>query len=910
MHPKEKQPRIRLREGFSSPKVYGMTSSEIRETFLKFFEERSHQRVRSSSLIPAADPSLLFTNAGMVQFKDAFLGLGDPPYRRITSCQKCMRAGGKHNDLENVGFTARHHTFFEMLGNFSFGDYFKKDAVAYAWELVTKNYAIPKDRLWITVFENDDEAFHLWQAQGIPKERIVRLGENDNFWAMGETGPCGPCSEIHYDWGKQYGCKRTDCNPGCECGTRFLEIWNLVFMQSNRDASGQMHPLPKPSVDTGAGLERLSAVLQGVYSNYDTDLFVSLRANIERVTHKKYGANADDDVSMRVIADHARAGSFLLADGVIPGNEGRGYVLRRILRRAIRHGKKLGRQTPFLHTLVVTLSQGFKTVYPELEKNRTHVEQLMKEEEERFHETLHRGMGLLEGSISRIRGEKKNVLPGEIAFKLYDTFGFPLDLIEVICKEHSLAIDRIGFESFMEKQRSQSTWIKSGNTQWMARLTKVVSSHAFETRFVGYRSLKSQSKALCVLSSAGTELPFLGAGEGGFIIFDETPFYAESGGQVGDTGIISDNGTTAKIKMTFKIAQTYLHQIVVNSATVAVEKNYFLQVDPKARQETARNHTATHLLHAALRIVLGERVKQAGSLVDPARLRFDFTFPRGLTEEEIAEIETLVNEEVRKDEKVSKEEMAYDQAIQSGALAFFDEKYGKLVRVVRVGEGRSPFSVELCGGTHLDHTSEIGTFKIISEASIASGVRRMEAITSTAALEFLKERAKLLGHIEQRLTMKGVNAVRKIEQMCDQLKCLQRENEELKLKLARGTGSGTGGKSLFEKAIVCKNGIQVVADRVESANPKILRTLVDQVQDKLKSKTAVMLVTESDGKVSLCIGITADLIALYNASDIVKKIAPSVGGTGGGRADFAQAGGTDVSGIENAINEFKSLFGA
>lgn len=887
-----------------------MTSSEIRETFLKFFEQRSHQRVRSSSLIPAADPSLLFTNSGMVQFKDAFLGLQDPPSRRITSCQKCVRAGGKHNDLENVGFTARHHTFFEMLGNFSFGDYFKKIAVAYAWELVTKNYAIPKDRLWITVFENDEEAFHLWQAQGIPKERIVRLGENDNFWAMGETGPCGPCSEIHYDWGEQYGCKQPDCNPGCECGTRFLEIWNLVFMQSNRDASGQLQRLPKPSVDTGAGLERLSAVLQGVYSNYDTDLFLPLRAQMEGVAHKKYGANAQDDVSMRVIADHLRACSFLLADGVIPGNEGRGYVLRRILRRAIRHGKKLGRENPFLYTLVAPLCQVFKTVYPELEKNRNLVENLMQEEEKRFHETLHRGMGLLDGSIAKIRGEKKRELPGEIVFKLYDTFGFPPDLIEVICKENSLAIDRIGFESFMEKQRSQSTRTGGGDAQWMAGLTKVVSSRSFETGFVGYQSLESKSKALCVLSSVGTELPFLGAGEEGFIIFNETPFYAESGGQVGDTGILDGNGTAATIKMTFKIARTYLHRIVVDKGRVEIEKSYFLQVDPKARRETAGNHTATHLLHAALRIVLGERVKQAGSLVEPARIRFDFTFPRGLTEEEIETIETLVNEEVRKDERVSKEEMAYDLAIKNGALAFFDEKYGNRVRVVRVGEERSPFSVELCAGTHLDHTSEIGIFKIISEASVASGVRRMEAITSTVALEFFKERAKLLGHIEQKLNVKGTDAVGKIEQILNQQKHLQRENEQFKLKLARGASSGAGEKSLFEKAIVGKDGIQVVADRVESANPKVLRMLVDQVQAKLKHKTAVMLVTESEGKVSLCIGITADLIELYNASDIARKIAPSVGGTGGGRADFAQAGGTNVSGIENALNEFKSLFGA
>ncbi|MBI4405768.1 MAG: alanine--tRNA ligase [Deltaproteobacteria bacterium] len=881
-----------------------MRSNDIRETFLKYFENYHHQRVKSSSLIPAADPTLLFTNAGMVQFKDAFLGVQLPSYRRATTCQKCVRAGGKHNDLENVGFTVRHHTFFEMLGNFSFGDYFKKEAIAFAWELVTRSYAIPKDRLWITVFQKDDEAFELWKATGVPTNRIIRLGEKDNFWAMGETGPCGPCTEIHYDWGNEHGCQRPDCNPGCACGTRFLEIWNLVFMQFNKDANGTTSALPKPSVDTGAGLERLCSVLQGVYSNYDTDLFRPIIAEVERKTQLRYGQQVDNDISMRVIADHIRAGTFLISDGVTPTNEGRGYVLRRILRRAIRHGKKLGQTKPFLFELVGKVIELLGDVYSDISKNKKIIEVVIREEEDRFHETLDRGMGILEAHIKDAKKSGKNSLAGEVAFKLYDTYGFPLDLITVICKENTLEVDEKGFNSQMEKQRNRSQWERASGAI-VEQISKVLANQQIKTSFLGYETLTAEGHLIHLFSEQGSPVDILKVGESGYAVLDKTVFYAESGGQVGDVGTLCSEKGKATVQTTFKVGSTSVHKISVDAGRIEANRLFALQINPSVRQLTAVNHTATHLLHAALRKVLGDRVKQAGSLVEPTRLRFDFTFPRALTREEIARVEALVNEEVSADSEVSVEEMAFEQATQTGALAFFGEKYGDRVRVVRVGKSNEPFSVELCGGTHLSRTSQVGAFKIITESSIASGVRRIEAITGKLAIEHLCSREGLLKDIEQLLGTHGPAAAEKISQLLSENKALKQQNEKLQLQGAR-LGKETSQSPLWERAITIKD-LKVVAEKIPNIDPKLLRSLVDQVRDKIRNRTVVCLGTESEGKAALVVGLSKDLVGQYDASQLVRSIAGKVGGTGGGRGDFAQAGGTKPEGLMEALDDFKNL---
>jgi alanyl-tRNA synthetase len=881
-----------------------MKSAEIREKFLKYFESHGHQRVKSSSLIPAADPTLLFTNAGMVQFKDCFLGLHDLGFKRATTSQKCVRAGGKHNDLENVGFTPRHHTFFEMLGNFSFGDYFKKDAIAFAWELLQKGLHIPKDKLRITVFEKDDEAFELWKAQGIPADWITRMGEKDNFWAMGDTGPCGPCTEIYYDWGKEAGCGKPTCTtPACPCGKRFLEIWNLVFMQYNRDSSGKLTPLPKPSVDTGSGLERVASVLQGVSSNYDTDLFQPIIQSIAKNVQISYGADPNTDVSMRVIADHLRSSTFLMADGVVASNEGRGYVLRRILRRAIRHGKKLGQDTPFLHKLVGSVADSLSGFYPELTSQRKLVETLMKEEEERFHETLHRGMGLLEENIAKLRKQKSVVLPGEVTFKLYDTFGFPLDLIEVICAENELRVDEKGFQTLMEKQRSLSTFHKDGLV-WVENIGKTVDSKKAASKFLGYDMLATKGTLLHLFNKEGIEVPALPAGEQGYAIFDKSPFYAESGGQVGDKGTVFHAGTEAIVESTTKVYKVTLHHLKVSKGKLENGSSYQLSVNPALRTMTAINHTATHMLHAALRKVLGDRVKQAGSLVDPDRLRFDFTYPRSVTEEEIEQIEKLVTDEIWRSSEVSVQEMNYDEAMKTGALAFFDEKYGDTVRVIRVGDTSNPFSVELCGGTHLTNTIQIGLFKIISETSVASGVRRIEAVTSQGAIQYLTHRSRLLGNIEKSLGTKGDSVTDKIENLLSANKALQKETESLKLKLAQGSAraSSSGGKEPERVG-----GYQLHTEHIESADAKILRAVVDQYRDKMREKGVVALATENDGKVAICVGLTKDVVGKLDAGKLVKELAPLVGGSGGGRPDFAQAGGSNSAGIPAVFEKLREI---
>ncbi len=877
-----------------------MKSQEIREVFLRYFETRGHHRIKSSSLIPAADPTLLFTNAGMVQFKDCFLGHNDLGYHRATTAQKCVRAGGKHNDLENVGFTPRHHTFFEMLGNFSFGDYFKKEAIHFAWDLLTNHFKIPKERLRITVFESDNEAFDLWKAEGVRPDWIIRLGEKDNFWAMGDTGPCGPCTEIHYDWGEQNGCGKPDCQPGCPCDTRFLEIWNLVFMQYNRDASGRLIALPKPSVDTGAGLERLACILQGVYNNYETDLFTPIIQAISNRVKIGSGENKAADISMRVIADHLRSSTFLLADGVNPSNEGRGYVLRRILRRAIRHGKKIGMEKPFLFELVGSVVDTLGSVYPEIVKNKTLIEIIIQEEEAKFHETIHRGIGLLEDTLTKLTAQNKSVLPGDISFKLYDTFGFPIDLIEVIAKEHQLSVDLSVFNELMEKQRLQSSVHQENQNKALDAITHALSKRQFSTHFIGYDHLHMGAKLLELFCHEGKGVHSIESGGEGYAIFDVTPFYPESGGQIGDHGFIHGKSIEATVSTTFKLAKHILHKIKVKTGVLENQKPYSLTVDTEARKHTAINHTATHLLHAALRKTLGERIKQAGSLVDATHLRFDFTYPKSLTTEELSIIETLVNSQIEKSLPVTTKEMSYDQAISKGALAFFDEKYGDQVRVVQVGQEKNEFSTELCGGTHLQNISEIGIIKIVSESSVASGVRRIEAITSTHALNFLLERGRLLQKVEHLLGTKA-GITEKVAHLLTEVKHLQRENEQLKIKVAQSNLKGSKEETKVERL----RDIQFVLQQIPSGDPKILRALVDQFRDRLKEKTIIVLATESNGKVSLCVGLTQDLLKRYDAGKIVKELAPEVGGSGGGRSDFAQAGGTNPAGIPAAFNKFR-----
>ncbi|MBI3293191.1 MAG: alanine--tRNA ligase [Deltaproteobacteria bacterium] len=874
-----------------------MRSTDVREKFLSFFEGVGHRRVKSSPLIPAQDPTLLFTNAGMVQFKDCFLGLQDLGFKRATTAQKCVRAGGKHNDLENVGFTPRHHTFFEMLGNFSFGDYFKKDAIAFAWELLTKHYGLPKDRLWVTVFETDDEAAKLWEAQGVRKDWIIRLGEKDNFWAMGDAGPCGPCTEIHFDWGVNRGCGKPTCAPGCPCDTRFLEIWNLVFMQYNRDASGKLAPLPKPSVDTGGGLERLSAVLQGVYSNYDSDVFQPILSAISETVKIDYGKSTDTDVSMRVIADHLRSGTFLVTDGVNPTNEGRGYVLRRILRRAIRHGKKLNQDAPFIYSLVKDVVRSLGAVYPEIAEKQKYVETIFREEEERFHQTLHRGLGLLEESLSRLGKGAHRKLPGEVVFKLYDSFGFPADLVQVICAEQQVGVDEEGFNALMEKQRGQSSWTGSKSTAAVDGILRSLEKNRPATLFTGYDRVSDKGTVVRLWDSSGQEAEQL-TGEG-FFLADVTPFYAESGGQVGDTGVVSSASTRGRILDTKKWGGVTVHMVTIDSGALKVGETVELSVNADLRKKTAINHTATHLLHAALRKVLGDRVKQAGSLVDSGRLRFDFAYPRGVTRDEIATIEGMVNREIRAGLPVKTEEMGYDQAVKSGALAFFEDKYGDRVRVVRVG-GESPFSVELCGGTHLSTISDVGVVKVVAESSVASGVRRIEAITGEAALSRLMDHDRLVETMEAKLGVKAPELPDRIDQLAGEIKHLRKEIDKLKLTVAQG---GQGSAPWDRKVTV--RDLQVVIERVPGANPGVLRTLADQIRDKLKERVLVVLASENEGKVSLCVGLSKDLVGRLDAGKMIKPLAQAVGGTGGGRPDFAQAGGSNPGGIESAFAQFR-----
>ncbi len=854
-----------------------MKTGEIREAFLAYFEDQGHTRVPSSSLVPHDDPTLLFTNAGMNQFKDTFLGADPRSYVRACSSQRCVRAGGKHNDLENVGYTARHHTFFEMLGNFSFGDYFKRDAIRFAWEFLTVTLGLPPERLWVTCHVTDDEAEQIWIEEiGFPKERISRLDE-DNFWQMGDTGPCGPCSEIFYDHGPEV--------PGGPPGTpdddldRYIEIWNLVFMQYNRDASGEMHPLPAPSVDTGMGLERIAAVMQGVHSNYEIDLFQALidaAADLLNVADR-------DDASLKVIADHIRSCAFLVADGVLPGNEGRGYVLRRIIRRAIRHGNKLGATEPFFYQLVSTLAAQMGDAYPELVKQQGQLEKALLAEEEQFAKTLDNGMAILEEALADLTGTE---VPGDVVFKLYDTYGFPIDLTNDIARERNLSLDLAGYEAAMAQQRSRSQEGGAFKVDYNAVLTLQGS-----TEFTGYEGTRGSGTVTALLRD-GAEIDRLATDESGIVVLDRTPFYAESGGQVGDTGYLIADGVKLEVTDTTKAGDQHLHHVKVLAGSVATGDTLEAEVDDAVRQRTRLNHSATHLMHAALRQVLGEHVAQKGSLVDSERLRFDFSHLQAVTADELKTIENMVNDQIRANTPVSTRLMDMDAAIEAGAMALFGEKYGDEVRVLSMGE--DDFSVELCGGTHVDRTGDIGLMRIVSESGVAAGIRRIEAVTGAAALALADRTEAQLAAVCEVVKGNPDNVAAKVAALRSENRELEKELARLKQKLASGAGSD------LTAGAVEVDGIKVLAANVDGADAKSLRDTLDQCKNKLGS--GVILLSAVDGdKVALAAGVTKDLTDRVRAGDLMKEFAGRLGGKGGGRPDMAQGGGSDVAALPEVL---------
>jgi alanyl-tRNA synthetase len=861
-----------------------MNSSEIRSRFLDYFKRQGHQIVTSSPLVPGNDPTLLFTNAGMVQFKDVFLGQDKRPYVRATTSQRCVRAGGKHNDLENVGYTARHHTFFEMLGNFSFGDYFKRDAIRFAWELLTKEYGLPKEKLWVTVYETDDEAYGIWANEiKVPKERIARIGDkpggqkyqSDNFWQMGDTGPCGPCTEIFYDHGP--GIAGGPPGTSDADGDRYIEIWNLVFMQFNRDESGTLHPLPKPSVDTGMGLERIAAVLQGVHSNYEIDLFQDLIAVAAKVTGTKDLTSS----SLRVIADHIRACSFLVTDGVIPGNEGRGYVLRRIIRRAIRHGYKLGQRQPFFYKLVAELARVMGDAYPELPAAEHRITDVLKQEEERFAETLENGMRVLEGALHR----EDRMLDGETVFQLYDTFGFPVDLTADIARERGVMIDHAGFEAAMERQRERAR---------AAGKFKAGASVAYtgdKTRFTGYERLAGEGRVTAIYID-GTTVQEIGSGQDAIVVLDTTPFYAESGGQVGDQGELVAAGGTFAVSDTQKIqAEVFGHRGTLRTGTLKVGDAVEARVDTERRMRTMRNHSVTHIMHKALRDVLGPHVQQKGSLVDPDKTRFDFAHDKPMTEDEIRRVEIQVNDQIMQNAATRARILPIDEAQKSGAMMLFGEKYGDEVRVLDIGNSR-----ELCGGTHVSRTGDIGVFKIYAEGGVAAGIRRVEATTGDNALAMINSRLQELHEVAKHLKVQpGAGMVESaVSGLLEEKKALEKELSRLKSKLASSQGDDFAGQAAAIGAA------KVLAAKLEGADAKTLREAMDKLKDKLKS-AVVVLGTVEGGKVTLIAGVTADLTAKVKAGELVNFVAQQVGGKGGGRADMAQAGGTEPDKLPAAL---------
>ncbi|PXW16853.1 alanine--tRNA ligase [Paraburkholderia caballeronis] len=863
-----------------------MKAAEIREKFLKFFESKGHTIVRSSSLVPGNDPTLLFTNSGMVQFKDVFLGTETRPYGRATTAQRSVRAGGKHNDLENVGYTARHHTFFEMLGNFSFGDYFKRDAIHYAWELLTVVYQLPKDKLWVTVYQEDDEAYDIWAKEvGVPTERIIRIGDNkgaryasDNFWQMADTGPCGPCSEIFYDhgpdvWGGPPGSPEED-------GDRYIEIWNLVFMQFNRDAQGNMTPLPKPCVDTGMGLERIAAVLQHVHSNYEIDLFQALIKAAARETGVADLANN----SLKVIADHIRACSFLIVDGVIPGNEGRGYVLRRIVRRAIRHGYKLGRKSAFFHKLVADLVEQMGGAYPELKDAQARVTDVLRQEEERFFETIEHGMSILEGALADLDTKGGKVLDGELAFKLHDTYGFPLDLTADVCRERGMSVDEPAFDEAMARQREQA------RAAGKFKMAQGLEYSGAKTTFHGYDEIVFDDAKVVALYVDGSSVNEVARGQQAVVVLDHTPFYAESGGQVGDQGVIANADVRFAVTDTQKVqADVTGHHGTLEQGTLKIGDVVKAEIDVVRRARTARNHSATHLMHKALREVLGAHVQQKGSLVDPDKTRFDFAHNAPMTDDQIRRVEEIVNAEVLANAPGIVRVMPFDDAVKGGAMALFGEKYGDEVRVLDLG-----FSRELCGGTHVQRSGDIGLFKIVMEGGVAAGIRRVEAITGDNAVRYVQELDARLNAAAAALKTQPAELTQRIAQVQDQLKSLEKELGALKSKLASSQGDELAGQAV-EIA-----GVHVLAATLDGADVKTLRETVDKLKDKLKS-AAIVLAAVDGGKVSLIAGVTPDASKKVKAGELVNFVAQQVGGKGGGRPDMAQAGGTEPANLPAAL---------
>ena len=862
------------------------SSNGLRKAFLDFFENHDHRVVSSSSLVPGNDPTLLFTNAGMVQFKDVFLGADRRTYSRAVTSQRCVRAGGKHNDLDQVGYTARHHTFFEMLGNFSFGDYFKSEAIAYAWDFLTEVVKLPRERLWVTVYQSDDEAYDIWKSEiGVPSERIIRIGdkggkyESDNFWAMGDTGPCGPCSEIFYDHGPDV----AGGPPGSpdEDGDRYIEIWNLVFMQFDRDASGNLKELPKPCVDTGMGLERLAAVLQGVHNNYDTDQFRALVQTASKLLGEKNLRNA----SLRVLADHIRACSFLIVDGVLPSNEGRGYVLRRIIRRAVRHGYKLGASAPFFHRMVDALVNEMGEAYPELAERSSLVTSTLKREEERFFETLSQGMRLLDEAIESMHGD---TIPGAIVFKLYDTFGFPADLTADVARERVLNVDMDGFHGAMAEQRKRAQAAEKFSASDHVDSSAI--SDLEPTEFIGYTTASSDARIVGLLRD-GSAVDKLDTGESGIVLLDRTPFYAESGGQIGDIGTLHCAEGGFMVEDTKKLAGSFhAHEGKVENGILRTGATVRATIDEARRASIVRNHSATHLMHAALREVLGSHVEQKGSLVAPDRLRFDFSHHEPVTDDELSRVETLVNREIQSNVAASEALMSYDDAIEAGAMALFGEKYGDEVRVMKFGD----FSVELCGGTHVARVGDIGLFKIISETGIASGVRRIEAVTGQGALGWIQAREAALQGIAKALKTKPEQAVERTSQMVERNRELEKEIERLKQKLASSAGADLASSALDVA------GVKVLVEELKDAEPKSLRDTIDQLRNKLGS-SIVVLVTSNGSKVSLAAGVSKDLTGRIKAGDVVNAAAEKVGGRGGGRPDMAQAGGGNPEGIPDAL---------
>jgi alanyl-tRNA synthetase len=874
-----------------------MTGKELRAKFLDYFEQNGHTVVASSGLVPHNDPTLLFTNAGMNQFKDCFLGMEKRDYVRAASSQKCVRAGGKHNDLENVGRTARHHTFFEMLGNFSFGDYFKSEAIAFAWHFLTGELKLDKDRLYVTVYTEDDEAADIWHKQeGVPRNRIYRFGEKDNFWSMGDTGPCGPCTEIFWDNGPEVGCGEPDCTVGCDCD-RYMEIWNNVFMQFNRTADGKLTPLPKPAVDTGMGLERISTVMQGVKSNYDTDLLQGIIQHVARLAGKKYGHDPKDDVSMRVIADHSRAVTFLICDGVLPSNEGRGYVLRRIMRRAARHAKMLGVSEPVLYRAVDAVNMIMGDAFPELIEREEYVKKVILAEEERFAETLDRGLAILNEEIAGLKSSNLSLLSGEAVFRLYDTFGFPVDLTSDIMVAEGMSIDESGFELCMERQRAQARehWKGSGE-EGIADIFKKLHHEGIKSSFTGYDHRSGYSVVRSLISK-GSSVQEASAGEHVDVITDASPFYGASGGQSGDTGTISTGGAHLKVLDTLRpFPDLIVHRAVVETGVIRLGEAADLTVDESERSSTARNHTATHLLQSALRQVLGDHVKQAGSLVEPDRLRFDFTHFSAMTAEEVKRVEEIVNGFVMMNDPVDSREMQVADAMSSGATALFGEKYGENVRVVKVGE----VSMELCGGTHVSAAGDIGFFKILSEAGIAAGVRRIEAVTGAGAVRFVHNLENDRHAVAALVKAEGGGILEKVERLIARQKELQREVDTLRSQLNAGKSADllSGVREI--------SGIKALAVEVTLDDVKKLRELADSLRDRLGSGI-LALGADIGGKATLLVTVSSDLVSRFKAGDLVREIAPIIGGSGGGKPEMAQAGGSQPEKLSEALEKVYSL---